>query len=126
MLENTDYMVAGVKVTRLPVHTPTPPAHSEFDIAMTDSDETISKVRTIGRAEPLVIRAGDRRTGTMKVITVAATEIRRDDAIVTITPASQRGMAFEGNTSRPAESTPAPQSDASSRTKGPNWIFGHE
>ncbi len=150
MLENSEYMVAGVKVTRLPVSIATadavagspvadspvagipvagnPLAHtpdSEFNLAMRDGDTdaapAYARVVTHGGAKPMVRKTSAQRFGTMKVITVAAEDANsRDAAIVTITPTSQRIVDTEPEDTRGADVSPPSQSS------GPNWIFGHE
>ena len=126
MLENSDYMVAGVKVTRLPVRAK-PPVNSEFDIAMTDDMSSQPKVFTGDVAEPRVIKVGQQSAGTMKVITVAAREVRtRDAAIVTITPASQRTLSYASVPPKDISNVPSTHQSSASRSKGPNWIFGYE
>jgi hypothetical protein len=124
MLENTDYMVKGVRVTRLPVSTAaaqTRSDHSEFEIAMREDGEAHAITR--GGIKPTIRTVGStarRGESSMKVITVAAREVQdlRTAATVTITPASQRTDISDADFVR----TP-PTSRVS---EGPRWIFGRE
>jgi hypothetical protein len=124
MLENSDYMVAGVKVTRMPVAVQQPrrTSDSEFNIAMRESADDVRvapKIFARGGATPVVRKAGrSQRVGTMKVITVAAEDMNRGDAIVTITPTSQRTIV--------ADAPAVPRASSSAKGSEPNWIFGHE
>jgi hypothetical protein len=132
MIENTDYMVKGVRVTRLPVQSASAHAqnaNSEFEIALREEGETrISpQIVTRGDIRPAVRSVGRRGESSMKVITVAARDVQdlRSAATISITPLSERSMqdsipAVDGAFVR------TPPASAARSSDGPRWIFGQE
>jgi Transglycosylase SLT domain len=135
MLENTDYMVKGVRVTRLPVQTAaahTRNDNSEFEIALRQERDTPATPRIITRGDikPAIRTVGSaphRGESTMKVITVAARDVQdmRGAATVTMTPESKRNTAVSPEISE-ADFVPTPPVTNTAASEGPRWIFGRE
>ncbi len=137
MLQDTDYMTAGVNVRHL-----TPSKYSSFDIAMSDGSGT--RQSYTGDTAPFGVAKKPARHNSMKIIKVTTKPRGRDDMVVTVTPVS-RGEASSSFVTMPSvkgkprvvrpapliEKTPIekPTQQASAesgfnRMHTPNFIFG--